>query len=294
MRLARAFGGSERAATYASVLLVATPLLLLLSRQFSPEVLGALCLVHLARRLAEAGPGQALPGVAVVNASAAAALAPWFDDRYRVVAGALATGLVWRTRRVRTGLVLAALGVSGPLLRWAMHGWYGSFSPNAAYAGADRFGGVSLRALVGFFVDSHVGLLFVAPLALVSLAWLPAVVRARPDWAVPVLAGVAVTLVSTSAFFDWAGGGRRRAGSGRRRCRCWRRWSASPSASCGRWRWCSARPAPWRGRRWWPRRAADSARSRLGREGPDAGGTRWALRDSNPRPPACKAGALTS
>jgi hypothetical protein len=133
-----------------------------------------------------AGPGPA----ALAGASTAAALLPWLNFRYAPFAAVIVLVALWSAlrrpaagserdggavgaqRAVGVVAILAPLVLSGVLLAWGFHHWYGSISPNAQYAFSDSTRTLSgaYRYLFGGLLSPRFGWLPQAPVALLAVA----------------------------------------------------------------------------------------------------------------------------
>jgi hypothetical protein len=199
----------------------ASPPLAVYGQQVYPELPAAgAALVAVA-----AGTGR-LTGRGLVLAGAAVVALPWLSVKYAPVAAVLAVLVLWRL--TRSGRVVAALSFSGAL---ALAGlaylglhrlWWGGWT---VYASGDHFtdtgelsvmgvspdyAGRSLR-LVGLLVDRGYGLAAWAPVWLLAVVALAALLRRRPPGAafllLPVAAGwaVATWAAFTMHGFWWPG-----------------------------------------------------------------------------------------
>jgi hypothetical protein len=209
-RLARGFGASRRSAGIGTALIVVTPPVLLLSRQVYPEIPAALCLCHLARRLKEdpealssrvsRSGGQRWRSAV---AGLAAATLPWLHVRFLLAATIFVVALAIRQRLSMRFVPLAMFCASLVLMAVFFDRWYGSPLPNAPYAGTRYRGTEVLRPVVGLLVDMHVGLLFVAPIVVLSLCALPAVWRHSRSWLMSVGLAVAVSFIADATYITW-------------------------------------------------------------------------------------------
>jgi hypothetical protein len=212
IRLAEVFGNTRQRSTLAALAVVVAPAYLLFARQAYPEMLGALCIVHVIRRLAEwerdrrAGTESVTTRLQVAGVAAAAAAAPWLHFRFIIPVG-LGVGVLALRSRAYRWVPPAAMGLALSLMAFEFNRWYGSPLPTAPYSGQHAFTGVQLRPLIGLLVDAHVGLLFVAPVAVVALGAARAVVPRLPLTSAVVGVSVGLALLSQARFFDWALGG---------------------------------------------------------------------------------------
>ena len=148
-----------------------------------------------------AGPGA--PGAAL--AALAASALPWLH--VKMIPAAAALGLVALVRL--RGRALAAFLVAAGAAAAGFAGYYwsvfGVASPLALYGGVPADARVlSWRSLAGLFLDRSFGLLPIAPVFLLALAGLPAVLRRREAWP-HALVGLAVLAPLVSWRMWWGG-----------------------------------------------------------------------------------------
>lgn len=208
VRMCRALGARAGPAGLAVAMVTFTAPVLLMMRQLYPDIPGALCLAHLARRLAEGDrePGASrFPGLAPLTAAGAAAAAPWLHARLLPGVVLLVAVLAVRQPRMRLLPPLALAATLG-LLGVAFERWYGSPLPNAPYSDFPVRGTSPLRGLVGMFADSHAGLVATAPVLVVGLVALPALWRSSQVWLLTVGAVVGTAVAQNAAFTFWHAG----------------------------------------------------------------------------------------
>ena len=202
--LALACGARRWAAALGTTLVVLSQPLLPLSRQLFPEIPAALLLVHLGRRLAESDrfTPREHSRVAVLTVAGAAAALPWIHVRLLPLAGVLLLALAVRDRRMRF-LPPVALAGSLAVMMVVFQRWYGSPLPNAMYGGTRFANPDPLRALLGLFLDSHVGLALVAPVVVVSLVAAPRLWKKARWWTATVAVVFIVALLIDASYDQW-------------------------------------------------------------------------------------------
>lgn len=199
-RLARQLGEPQDLAWIVAV----GPPVMLYAFHIYTEVPSAVALaLGLALLTSESGPGWLGAAGAALSISAL----PWLHVKMIPAAGAL--GLVALVR-LRGGSLASFLLVSG-LMAAGFLGYYqhvfGTPTPLAVYGGLPRDAhGSPLRAAVGLLLDRSFGLLPHAPVFLLALAGLPALVRGRWRRLAPHLLVAVAVLLPVLGWRMWWGG----------------------------------------------------------------------------------------
>jgi hypothetical protein len=197
-RAARRLTGDDEAALAAWALALAPPVSFYAFEIYT-EVPAALALT-VALRLALTARGT---GGAAACALLASAL-PWLHLKMAPAAAVVGAAALWHLRgRARAVFVGLAAAMAVGFLAY-YHAIFGVASPLAIYGGMPRdASGSPVRALAGLLLDRSFGLLPVAPVFLLGLAGLGALVGRRAWW--PLLLGAAVVAPVLPWRMWWGG-----------------------------------------------------------------------------------------
>ena len=200
----RALTGRDGLAEGAGWLAVLTPPLAHYAGLVFSEVPAALVLslgLRLARR-AEPGVGR---GVAI---GLAAALLPWLNARYALLAAVVVVHALWRhpSRRMLLS-VLAPCALSASAILLYHHSLYGFWNPSRVYGRNPEFALATLpEGLPGLLLDQEFGLLVYAPLLALALPGLFFWFRRDRRGALAIGAAALAVMLTAGAWHMWRGG----------------------------------------------------------------------------------------
>jgi hypothetical protein len=141
-------------------------------------------------------------------AGATLACLPWLNVRYAIVSGILAVYWLSRRRGMRAIAAMAAPALLSALALGAYHQWlYGFFDPRRVYGREREFSPAILGdGLPGLFLDQEFGLLVYAPVFVLAVPGLVALVRRARRLGLASVALVVALTFTAACWPMWRGG----------------------------------------------------------------------------------------
>jgi len=208
--------GSEHAATFAWAAACLTSPYAFNTFTVYPEIVGALC-VMLALAWRPSGGGAETSDGRLEQLSwfvkgIATGLLPWLSTKYAPMAAAVGLICLWRARRKVSHALCYVLPCALSLAGWFSYFSvvYGALSPSAPY-GRSHMTKLSnaLSGVPGLFFDQEFGVLMYAPVLILGLTGLAAMLRCAGEarrLAIEIILVFGVLLLTVGSFEIWGGG----------------------------------------------------------------------------------------